>query len=289
MFKYYLKAIQVFEASLNLIIICFFLFRNLFAKQLFNRKGDSSKIFILGNGPSLKSDFERILSIREEGNSMMAVNSFCISKMYDIIRPDYYVIADPGFFENNPTEEVANLQESILNSLINNTYWEMTLFVPYVAKKFKRLNSIMTNSSIKIVFVRGNAIYGGFRNLNNYFYKLNLATPVFFNVLSACIFYSIKLKFKEILLWGGDHSWHEQYTLSRENRLFTMDKHFYDDESEAIPHVNVDGSFKKVHEEFLSLSRAFESYHVLKSYADYEGVKIKNFSSISWIDAFTKC
>jgi hypothetical protein len=44
-----------------------------------------------------------------------------------------------------------------------------------------------------------------------------------------------------------------------------------------------------LHEILSTMSLAFESYHILKKYADYKEVKILNSTPGSYIDAFERC
>lgn len=288
MFKYYLSVLKIFETMLNLCIVMLYFFRDIFNKKEFSLVKKAKNVFVLGNGPSLKNDLDQIINLRSDNDSVMVVNSFSKTPSYVVLKPEYYVIADPGFFVNDPTEDVEELQDVTFQALVDNTSWEMWLILPQIAKKCNKLDKLKSNKNIKIQYYKSKAIYGGKEKINNWLFRNNLANPMFFNVLSACIFFSIKMRFNQIFIWGSDHSWHEDYTLSSENIIYTLDKHFYDDSAHAIPHVNLDGTYKKVHEEFYSLARAFESYHILRKLANSYNITIKNYSSKSWIDAYDK-
>ncbi|WP_326984844.1 6-hydroxymethylpterin diphosphokinase MptE-like protein [Chryseobacterium sp. MYb264] len=288
MFKYYQKTLKIVENLLNCIIVILLLPRNLIFRNVFKKNKRSDRIFVLGNGPSLKDDYNKIVTMKSESDSVMVVNSFSCAKEYEEIKPNYYVMADSAFFINDPEPHIKKVQEDAFGNMISKTNWDMTVIVPSYARFGEAFNRIKENPKIKVQLFKSTPIVGGSDAINNIFFKFGIANPLFQNVLTACLFYSIKMKFSNIILWGGDHSWHEGYIMQKDNVLYTKDKHFYDNKEKLIPHINADGTSVKVHEEFASLSRAFNSYHIIRSFAAVEGVSIKNFSDTSWIDAFDR-
>lgn len=287
MFKYYQKVIRIIEALLNFVIVLLLLPRNIILRNSYKKNQNSNKIFVLGNGPSLREDYDKIIGMKTDSDSIMVVNSFSCTKEYETIKPNYYILADSAFFINNPEPHIKNVQEEVINNIIKKTKWEMTIIVPSYAQFGEEFSKIKKNPNIRIQLFRNTPIVGGFNHINNFFFKLGIANPLFQNVLTACLFYCIKMKFKDIVLWGGDHSWHEGFVM-KDNKLYTKDKHFYDDEEKLIPHITASGAFIKLNEEFEDLSRAFKSYHIIKDFADSEKIRIRNFSSVSWIDAFDR-
>ena len=192
------------------------------------------------------------------------------------------------FSEN---ERIKKFQESTVKALIDNTKWEMNLIVPYSAKNSFLLNKIeATNSFINIFYFKNIQIIGGFQTLNNFLFTHNLANPFYMTVLINAIFSSLKMGFKKIIIWGADHSWHENYKLSKNNYINRIDKHFSDknDIGNLIVLKKPDGSPVKVHEEFLNMSSVFKVYHSLESFSRKLNCKIINLSSKTWIDAFAR-
>lgn len=289
MLKYYYKITQLIETILNILIVFVFNIKYIFKKTCFPVKKVDS-IQILGNGPSLKDDIPKVLEMREN-SAVMVVNSFAATELYEQLKPEYYVIVDPAFFSPPKKERIQKIQETTSNALIEKTKWEMNLFVPYSSKKSVFIEIIKKeNKLIKIIFFKNIPVIGGSNKLNSSFFKYSLANPLFQNVLIAGLFTSLKMQFKTIILWGADHSWHENFVLGKNNHVYTPDKHFYEsgETSTSVIHCKSDGTPLKVHEEFFILSRAFKIYHSLQFFANKKQIKIVNHSSKTWIDAFIR-
>lgn len=289
MLKYYYIIIQLFETILNILIVSILNVRYLFQKTRYpKRKFDS--IQVLGNGPSLKNDIRKILAKRENA-AVMVVNTFATTDLFEQLKPEYYVLVDPAFFSPPKKERIKKVQETTTNALIEKTKWELNLFVPYSAKKSALINEIKNgNEFIKVIYYKNIPVIGGFQKVNTFLFRNKLANPLFQNVLIAGLFISLKMYFKKIILWGADHSWHENFKLSDENFIYTPDKHFFDNPSEIkyFIHTHSDGSPKKVHEEFFIAARAFSIYHSIAHFSETINSKVINLSSKTWIDAFQR-
>jgi hypothetical protein len=289
MLKYYYKLFQIFESIINILIVCvlnpIYLFREI---SLLLRRNDI--IQILGTGPSLNEDISQIVAKRKN-TSLMAVNSFAGNDLFLKLKPDYYIIVDPMAFLPSTDERIKKFQESTIKALIDNTKWEMNFLVPFSAKKSYFMNKIQgRNSFITISYIKNIPIIGGSQRINNFLFTNNMANPSYQNVLIAAIFTSLKMNFNKIIIWGADHSWHENYELSKANYIHRMDKHFSDehDKGNLIILKKTNGSPVKVHEEFLNISNVLKVYHSLESFSRKLDCKIINLSSKTWIDAFVR-
>lgn len=290
MLKYYLKIIEIIESFLNLIIVVA-LFPFHYRPQKIKKSTFEESVHVLGNGPSLKNDFSTIVEELTPYDSILVVNSFASTNLFETIKPSYYVIIDPSFFlKKNITSNLIELQKKVMDAILKKTTWNLTLIVPRTAKRNLFFQRLKENKNIKIVYFKSTSIFGGNERMNNFFFKSGLANPLFQNVLIPSLFFSIKMGFKNIYVWGADHSWHTDYVMGKDNILYTPDKHFYSKSNEIKfnPHLRPDGSPVKIHEEFFNLARAFRIYHSLQSFSKSVGCNIINRSSISWIDAFPR-
>ena len=289
MLKHYYKLIKLFESILNILIVCILNPVYLFRKtSLPSRKYDT--IQILGNGPSINKDITQIMAKRKN-TSLMAVNGFASSNLFTILKPDYYTIVDPTVFSPSTNERIKKFQESTIKALIDKTKWEMNFLVPFSAKKSYLINKIEnTNPFINITYQKNILVIGGSQRLNNLFFKYNLANPFYMTVLINAIFKSLKMGFKKIIIWGADHSWHENLELAKDNYINRMDKHFSDNNANGnlIVLKKPDGSPVRVHEEFLNISSVLKVYHSLEAFSRRLNYKIINLSSKTWIDAFVR-
>lgn len=248
----------------------------------------NGRIHVLGNGPSLKDDYPALLSDLSESDSIMVVNSFACTDYFEKLKPQYYILVDPAFFIETTDERIKGLQKSISDALILKTQWPLHLLLSHAARKSPFVKRLMENKNIVLDFIRVVPVYDGSESLNRLFYKYDLATPPFRNVLIAAIFFCIKMSPKEIVIWGADHSWHEDLVLGRDNVLYVKDKHFYEGNPKMMAHRNKFGEPIKVHEMFTILARALKIYHVLEAFSHLYNCRIVNKSSITWIDAFVR-
>jgi hypothetical protein len=244
--------------------------------------------YILGNGPSLKENLKNNLEFLSK-NKLIAVNDMSGSEYFDLLKPGYYVFADPCYWDKNVYHEFAFSAKKVLESIREKTTWPMYLIVPYTAKKdvdFK--NFFNTNPNITLLFY--NLIsFNGFEFLNRFIYRHSLGMPRPQNVLIPCMMIAINLNFREINLLGVDHSWTQFLFTNSKNEICMKDDHFYDNqEAASTPIRMVYGETYKMHQILKNFSYMFEGYHMIKKYADTRDVKIFNRTKNSFIDAFER-
>lgn len=232
-------------------------------------------ISILANGPSLKEELE---SINFECGDFCVVNDFYKSPYWKIIKPQYCVLADPNYFKSPER----------IYSIINNVEWNMKLFIPYSALKLENFPWAEKNGFVEYIPYHYES-YDGFEFLRFYIYKKGLSMPLLYNVLQPSIFNAINMGYKEIRLYGVDHSWTENIRVNEENQVCLVDRHFYDvSHCEMKPWKKTDGFNWKMYEILRDLSKSFFSYNQVKEYADKKGCRIVNYTHNSYIDAFDR-
>ena len=238
-------------------------------------KKERGLLNILANGPSLIDDIEK-LNI-EEGD-FSVVNYFYKSPYFQKIKPSIYVIIDPYFFEI----------EDSYKPIIKNVIWPMKLVVPYSAWKKCEMLYNMPNSYIEVIPIHG-ICYRGFEKLKKWIYRYGLAMPKGQNVVVSSIFNGINMGYKEIRLYGVDHSWTKTLCVTNENQVCAVDSHFYDTKQVNLePYKKGVGGYYKLHELLRDFATMFESYQFLQSYAISMGCKIINKTKGSFIDAFER-
>ena len=290
MINYYYRIIRNIENILNIFIIVFFKFKYIFFKDTpYPKIAKTDTIVLLGNGPSLAEDFESILQEKQNAVKIMAVNLSIFSDFFDVVKPDFYILQDPAFFRSDVEEKVIEIQKSLVTAFINKVTWKMNLIVPPLARKNDIFNKISDNKNINLYYRKTIPIIGGTNEFNNFLFKNNLASPLAQNVLIGALFESLQMGFKNIIIYGADHSWHENYSLGADNILYTEDRHFYDkDKKNLKPHIDEYGVPVRVHEEFFNLYRAFRIYDSLFFYAKKISANVINKSSKTWIDVFPR-
>jgi hypothetical protein len=246
------------------------------------------KCYILGNGPSLKDDLKDHLEFLAK-NKLIVMNDMSKSEYFDMLKPEYYVFADPCYWDRNVYNEFAIAANNVLVLIRNKTTWPMSLIVPYAAFKdvnFK--NFFKTNKNINLLFYNLIA-FNGFEFLNRFIYRNSLGMPTPQNVLIPCLTIAINLNFKEINLLGVDHSWTQNLFTNSKNEVCMKDEHFYDNQdAKTTPIRKVYGEIYKMHQILMDFSLMFQGYHIIKKYADSRNVKLINRTRNSFIDAFER-
>lgn len=235
------------------------------------------KLCILGNGSSLT---ESLCNLNVDVDYMV-LNRHVLHDSYTDIKPRYYVLADPFFFvEKEGLECMRKINEC--------TNWEMTLFLPNNTSGVEK--KLFSNNKIKIQRYNTQSFHG-FNGLRYFFYRHNICMPIVQNVLVACIYIGICLKYKKIEIYGVEHSWTKYLFVGDDNVVYQYDPHFYDKQDirprpmqKSITHEPY-----KLHEILRDYAQMFDSYWDLKYFAkEMSGVHIVNKTNGSFIDAFEK-
>jgi hypothetical protein len=247
---------------------------------------DASDCIVLGNGPSLKESLIKYPDFFKK-HKLVCVNSFSITPEYTTLKPSYYVMLDPGLWLGGH-ETGKKTFEAIQNS----TTWNITLFIPATASGVPVFSEISPiNKNINVVFFNY-TVYTGFRGIGNWFYKNNLAMPQSQNVLVASLFLSVNMGFKNVYLFGADHTWHQTLHVNDDNILCFRDVHFYENEEKVSYRPFYKGAHLKetfsVAEIFATWAKVFSGYFALNNYAETKNCTIYNASEISFIDAFKR-
>ena len=246
-------------------------------------KPKDEPIVIMGNGPSLRDTISNQSDVLKKSKTL-AVNFAANADSYRELKPDIYVLADPHFFrvgaDGSPSDpNVFRLWENIVS-----TDWNMILYLPCKAKipEFIEINSYI---SVK----RYNLTPGeGLEGPVHWLYRKGLAMPRPRNVLIASIMIALREGYRDIYIVGADHSWSRDLWVDDQNRVISVQKHFYKDNEKEFERVAQEYAGYHLHDILNSLTIAFRSYHQIAKYVDEIGAKITNCTPGSFIDAFPR-
>lgn len=242
---------------------------------------------VLGNGPSLSGDIGRVESLsREEESDVWAVNNFAITPEYRKIKPRFYVLADPNYWNDSPSPQVIASRERLFDSINSFTDWPLFLYVPFEVEN-SSVKGLIKNEKVRVVYYNRTPV-SGLSVIRNMIFDSGLGMPPAYNVLIAATYLAIRHGYRKISIFGADHSWHEDLKVNSENELFVAQNHFYD--KNATPdkiYKGYDSPFG-MSEIFSRWGLVFLQYEVLRDYAVKKGVLIYNCSSKSYIDAFDR-
>ena len=249
----------------------------------------SECLYVLGNGPSLKTD----LTVHKDDvnrNDCIVVNFMGLTPAYMEIRPSCYVLADSLFFKSyslmapDMRREISRLEDV----LVNKTTWPMTLITLGKQDEAPFIRGLKKNPNITILYAFNKVpVPLNIKDFSGWI--CNRYSPPGQTVLNTAIYFGIVWKFKKIVLLGADTSFHSMVRIEQDtNRIYTNDEHFYgitkrylyQDSNQDCP-TTMDVFLKEV-------QAVFYWYKKLREFADWAGVRIVNASSFSWIDAFDR-
>lgn len=244
---------------------------------------------VLGNGPSLSDSLRDHLAFIRD-SELVVVNNFAHTDLFLDLKPQNYVLHDPGYFSFTQNTNRPDIRLTI-DVLINRVDWPMTLYVPRRAKGSYLTNQISAgNPGIRVQYYNYTVVTG-FQGLRHWFYRRNMGMVQSQTVLMAALFLMVNRRFGTVYLFGADQSWHEQIRVTDTNEFQMQNLHFYDKAKDVafVTTYNAgQGRGFTMSSQFLSLYKVFRGYEVLREYADSIGVRVLNASSKSYIDAFDR-
>lgn len=242
------------------------------------RQRHADALVILANGPSLRTTIDtRIDTLRK--HTTLAVNFAANATEFRLLKPDYYVLADPHFFVHTEQDNVQRLWSNIAAA-----QWGITLFVP---SRFRTAARRLAGEGVKVCTFNAVGIEG-FRCFERMAFKHNWGMPRPRNVLIPSIMIALAMGYREVYLAGADHSWLKTISVNDSNEVVSIQPHFYKEESKEQARVISEYKGYHLHDILDSFRIAFSSYHSIRAYADAIGAAIYNATEGSFIDAFER-
>jgi len=242
---------------------------------------------ILGNGPSLNNLIEQNQWFLED-KLKICVNFFALSSYYELVKPEIYVLIDPGFFKPEAPQNLKQKRDNLYNKIATVTNWQLFIYMPFEALKFKSAyQQLNENKNVKILYFNNVGIEG-FNSFEHLCFNLSLGLPRPRNVIVPSIYISIQLGIKTIYLAGTDHNWINHIFVGNDNKLYMAQNHFYDTTNQKEAIKDWKNQDIKLHEMLQNFVVLFKSYWTLERYSKTKNVKIFNITPISFIDAFER-
>lgn len=240
------------------------------------KEGD--ELVVLGNGPSLNETVANHADFLRQRH-LLAVNFAANTPLFQQLKPDYYVLADPHFFNPQGNPAVTSLWSALATA-----DWRLRLMVPVKAEVPAEVRA---NKNISIERYNLTPVEGC-RWLSHALFRSGLGMPRPRNVLIPSLMLAIAAGFKTVYVAGADHSWMKTISVDDDNHVVSIQPHFYKDSDNEHARVRKDYMNYPLHQIVYSFYVAFRSYHTLQSYALSRGVSIYNITPGSFIDAFPR-
>lgn len=233
---------------------------------------------VLANGPSLRTLLDGGRH-QLQGCDLLTVNFAPNTPEFATLRPQWHVLADPHFFDGHDDRAVASLWKAL-----RDVDWPMTLCIPAdrVARLAGKLPSCVTVSGFNLTPAEG------FTPLRHALYRRGLAMPRPRNVLIPSLMLGLRNGYRDIRIYGADHTWHQSLWVDDQNRVVSVQPHFYADRRDELDRVAREYSGYHLHDILSSLTVAFRSYHDIARWASSLGATVTNLTPGSMIDAFPR-
>lgn len=242
---------------------------------------------ILANGPSLSEQLKDVRArIQREPCDLWCVNGAALDSRYSELQPTHYVLADSAYWDDAISAELKPYVKDLVRSINERTRWPIVLHVPLVAIK-SQLSRRITNPLVEIQAFNSTSLgQSSPAFLRHWAYRHRLGMPVCQNVLVPTLTLAVLAHYKNVLIFGADHSWHQHIRVEA-GVLMLQDRHFYDATAKNVPFRKSDGSVWKVGEIFHAWSVVHRQYYDLQEFSRAQSVHIQNLTKGSFIDAFS--
>ena len=254
-------------------------------------KTQTKPLLILGNGPSLNDTLKNNPAAILQEFDLMAVNAAACSEQFSALQPKLYILNAVTYFQNDSELSPFYIQakNDLFEALKEKTRWDMTLLVPFRAKKSIEFQMLITSNPNLTASYFNQTPVEGLKFWSHRWYNLGWGMPRPHNVLIPGIMVGIRLGYKTIGMVGADHSWLADLSVNENNEALLRHVHYY--ATDGTQPMKVEDRIdrpRKLHEIIHKFYLSFKGYWQIKAYAKAKHVSIINASSISMIDAFDR-
>jgi len=239
--------------------------RNLLKKNsVFENCHKGKRCFIIGNGPSISSQNLELM----HNEITFAMNGFWKHPVVDKWQPNYFLLADPVYFDGSETMNnfFLNLRKKINRS---------EFFIPLSGKDVVEWNYLLPSERTNYVQFFGSLSKVAINKID-----LTKIVPGVQSVSQFAILTAIYMGCNPIYLIGLDHDW-----LAHRG----IDKHFYQGktiENHSIAHGDLNEiPYKVILNDVMNL---WEGYEVLMKIANKKSIMIFNATHGGFLDVFPR-
>jgi len=219
------------------------------------------RAFVIGNGPSLNR--QDLSKLKEEVT--FVTNSFWKHPIVDEWQPTYHFMADPILFDGS--ESVGNYYRELTSRMPGST-----LFVMHYAKSSIEEGELLPSD--KTFYL---ALGGGIERILAEDLDLTRMVPDIRSIIELALMAAIYMGCNPIYLMGCDHDW-----LAHRGVHFN----FYEG-GDLQDHPLANSTLNNPYQDDLkNVLHVWNSYSILKKYADKRGIKIFNASAGGFLDVF---
>lgn len=248
--------------------------------KVFKNKHHNGRCFIIGNGPSLKHhDLSKLSK-----EYVFTVNNMMNTDYFKILKPNYHLFFDPGFFDFFFHSDPKNIEEKKKMENVRKSMGRDPNIIYFCSF---RLKSTFTKlfPKLKAHYVFNNKTFTPQLKKSS---LINRNTPAFQNVIIYAINIAIYMGFKEIYLLGVDMTGFLEYYEYK--KLNSQWGHFYDKSEEEQEKLIIYMNEKNIDNEFnlKNLGKTFQQFKIVQKDALRKKVKLANASDHGALDVFPR-
>lgn len=249
---------------------------------------NKDQAIVLGNGPSLKKDIDKIAEVADEYD-FICVNNFATSPYYTKLMPVSYVFLDGYFFSQYAHPDWIKQREITFDRINKDTNWKMQIFVPMSADK-SILTANINNPNVEIIKFKVRAYFSSDISRVLKRYKTGYFGPFQCNVLIYALYLAVWKKYQKIEIFGADMNFHNNLVVDQYNNdTYFIFQHFdHEPYKERCMKNPLRIEPFKMAEIMQTTADTFMSHDIIHEFARVNGVKIINKSSFSMIDAYSR-
>lgn len=288
------KSLLLFNLLCNTVI--FFLklfFKEDFKNYIANKTKigkKSEKMVVLANGPSMRNTIHQILNhgFEDMGSDFFMMNFAANMDEFYLIKPKFFVISDPLFYNMDKYNKERVLK--LYTNLNNRVDWTLNVYVQYPWIRDPKYMKIFKNTFLNIIPLHYQ-IYSGIEKFRFPLMMKGLASANFGTVLQHAIHIGIVLEYKEMDLYGADHTFFDGLMVTDKNEVCRRTQHVYDSNAtiEPLYHYFTGEKIPYTMTFFLKeYAKLYEGHEIMKAFADYFNVKIVNKTKPSMLDCYSR-
>lgn len=276
-----------FQATLINLFISIIYFRFKFHSKLSKTHLRGSSVAIVMNGPTLRSDQNKMLSSTKV-NEYICANHLADTDLFTKLKPSTYIFSDPYFYSEDASEELIEARTATFDNIVSKCDWSMTVVLPNVPSFDLFVKKFSENSHIQVRWFNNFGFPADYNILLGNLWDFGLCAPPG-NVLVQSLYLCGFMQVKEVYLLGANWNFHTNIEVDqRTNEFYKVRQHVYGIKKELSYTCHRKIEKANLEHEFKSLYIGFKELRAVRDYLNIRKIKVVNFTENSYIDVFSR-
>ncbi len=241
----------------------------------------------LGSAPSFNTFLETLSPSDWQQFELFATNNFARHPSYTELKPRYYVLLDPGYWEvDRLPKPVQQKIYATWEALAERTDWPMNIFLTRRARNTEIVKRYRQVENLKFHYFNY-VIYNGFERFGHWLYSRNLAAPSMRLAGNIAVYLSLLVGAKHTYTVGIENSYIKTLVLDEENVLYFGDG-TYDDRSAETAFERFQPVRQSLSQFLEGIISSNDNFALLDRWARSRGGAVYNATPQSMIDTLER-